>query len=909
MGTWRHSEPWGKFFVVAAGLSLLGLVFLAGDASATDLTPGARVGPAAACAFSDRYPVRIPVGNSGQARELGELGIDIDGVTLADGPDHAGLVSAYVNDGERATLQSFGYTVIPVPNEAKEMWEEVHRQWEAEGALDPATAKSNKDAAWTRWYSYAELTTELQDLAAANPTLVQLVNIGNSVQGRPIWFVKISDNASVEENEPEFKFSSSLHGDEVTGMDLCRRMMHYLVDNYGTVPAVTSLVNGAELWFCPMTNPDGMTNGTRYNANGIDLNRNFPDPVTDPNDTTAGRQIEVQNVMNFQYPHNFVLGGNYHGGELVMNLPWDYTYTLAPDNSLFWQLGNGYSVLNTPMWNNNSYPFMHGVVNGATWYVVHGGLQDWAYNWRNELHITIEVSSTKWPAWSQMDTFWNQNRDSMLWFMNRVISTGVRGVVTDAVTGLPLEADVNVTQVNKIIKSDLQVGDYHRLLMPGTYTLTFAKTGYQTLTATGVTVVDGQMTVHAAALQSTATYTLAGTVTALGTEAPLSATIEARRHDNGELIGSTATNPATGGYSMVLQTQVYDVAAAAAGYAPKTQQVTLTGNATRGYQLVPTASSILVVTDGATMRIANDLVALGYSVVSETAASTSAAGWPAYMLVVWSAGSSSTPVTQTAWRSALESFVAAGGRLLVEGGNLGYVACVSPGYATLRSNVLHVTQWNSDNGGALVGNAPTHPLATIPNTLPTSLAVTYGGSGDQDAVIPSGGANAVYRTTAPTTPVCAGVVAFDNDTDPAHGQVVYFPFSCEAISDAAAGRLLLQNAVHWLTGSDSTDVPEGDGPAARLLLAPAPNPLDRTRSLLRVTFDLVRPGPVSLSVYDVVGREVRVLLAAVTLPAGRGQHVMWDGRDAGGRAVGAGAYWIRLEAGGETTSRRVAVVR
>ena len=82
-----------------------------------------------------------------------------------------------------------------------------------------------------------------------------------------------------------------------------------------------------------------------------------------------------------------------------------------------------------------------------------------------------------------MDTFWNQNRDSMLWYMDRVISTGVKGVVTDAVTGLPLEADVNVTQVNKIIKSDLQVGDYHRLLMPGTYTMTFTKSGYQTLDA------------------------------------------------------------------------------------------------------------------------------------------------------------------------------------------------------------------------------------------------------------------------------------------------------------------------------------------------------------------------------------------------------------------------------------------
>ena len=695
MGTRGLREPWTKIKGAAAGLVLFALFLLNAAALAVTSAHAVGVGPEAAGAFSDRYPVEIPVKNIEQVRMLETFNIDVDGVALADGPDRPGTVSAYVNETERATLQSVGYTVTPVPNQAKEMWEQVYRQWEAEGALDPATVKPNKDATWTRWYSYPELTTELQQFAAANPALVQLVNIGNSVLGRPVWFVKISDNATIEENEPEFKFSSSLHGDEVTGMELTRRMMHYLIDNYSTDPAIANLVNGAELWFCPMSNPDGMTAGTRYNANGVDLNRTFPDPVSDPNDTTTGREIEVQHLMNFQYPRNFILGANYHSGELVMNLPWDCRTALAPDDALFWQLGIGYSILNPPMYANNTPPFVHGVTNGAAWYVVHGGFQDWSYNWRNELHICIEVSTTKWPAWSLMDTFWNQNRDSMLWYMNRVIATGVKGVVTDTVTGLPIEADVNVTQVNKVIKSDLQVGDYHRLLMPGIYTLTFTKSGYETLTFTGVAVVDGQMTVRGAALQPTSTYALTGAVTAAGTGVPLAATIEARRPGNDQIIGTTQTDPATGQYSLTLVSSMYDVKAIASGYTPLTQPVTLGG----------------------------------------------------------------------------------------------------------------------------------------PKALNFPLVI------------------------------------------------------------------------------DSTDVPPTDTTVARLWLTSSPNPLDRTTSSLRVTFDLVQAGPVSLAIYDVAGRKVRAILAGTPRAAGRGQQELWDGCDAGGRAVEAGTYWIRLEAGNETTSRRVTVVR
>lgn len=440
-------------------------------------------------AFSDRYPVQVRVLGEMGAQLLFEEGIDFDRVELPEGPGMPGLITAYVNDRERGILEAAGLTVTPVPNEGKRGYEEAASAWrevEQSGRDGIPQPPGSRD-----WPTYPQLEAELQAVAAAHPELVHLITIGNTIQGRAIWLVKISDNPAIEEMEPEFKFTSSIHGDEVTGLELCRRMIHHLVDNYGTDPSITNLVDGAELWFCPMHNPDGFARGSRYNANGQDLNREFPDPVTDPHDTIVGREPENQHFMNFGYGHNFILSANYHGGALVMNIPWDCRTTQTPDHNMLWQYAEGYSYRNPPMW--NSTQFYHGVTLGGLWYIIHGGMQDWCYEWRNEMDITIEVSTTKWPNYTTMDTYWNNNRDSMLWYMERVLY-GVKGRVFNAVTQAPVSATVMAVEIGKAIKSDPDLGDFHRMLLPGTYTLRFTAEGYDPLTVPGVTVTDLNVT-------------------------------------------------------------------------------------------------------------------------------------------------------------------------------------------------------------------------------------------------------------------------------------------------------------------------------------------------------------------------------------------------------------------------------
>ena len=163
-----------------------------------------------------------------------------------------------------------------------------------------------------------------------------------------------------------------------------------------------------------------------------------------------------------------------------------------------------YSRQNTPMYNSTS--FSQGVTNGDHWYEVYGGMQDWSYLYTGCNEITIELSTTKTPAAANLPTLWNNNRESMLQYMETASTWGVRGIVTDGSTGLPLSAKITLNNytpsptpdpnhpASHAVFSDPSVGDYYRMLLPGTYSLTIAAPGYQSATVSNIVVSSGAMT-------------------------------------------------------------------------------------------------------------------------------------------------------------------------------------------------------------------------------------------------------------------------------------------------------------------------------------------------------------------------------------------------------------------------------
>lgn len=268
--------------------------------------------------------------------------------------------------------------------------------------------------------SHAEITAKLQAAAAKYPSIMKLISIGKSVKGKELWVMKISDNVNADEVEPEFKYISSMHGDEITGRELTVSLIQEIGAKYGSDAEITTLVNNTEIYIMPSMNPDGSEMKQRGNAKNVDLNRNFPD-ISNPNgNTSVGRQLENQNVMAFQASRKFSLSANFHGGTIVANYPWDSTYDRHPLDAFVQELSLVYSESNPEM--RNSTEFKDGITNGADWYVVKGGMQDWSSFFYNDLQITLEVSHVKYPNYADIPGFYKSNRDSMVNFMKQVHS-------------------------------------------------------------------------------------------------------------------------------------------------------------------------------------------------------------------------------------------------------------------------------------------------------------------------------------------------------------------------------------------------------------------------------------------------------------------------------------------------------
>jgi len=276
-------------------------------------------------------------------------------------------------------------------------------------------------------------------------------------------------------------------------------LVQTLCDEYGTNQQIAQLVNTTSIYILPSMNPDGFELDQRENANGIDLNRNFPDQFLSPTDTTSGRQPETVNVMQWSRSRNFVLSANLHGGAIVANYPYDGTasglseYSESPDDAIFRQISLAYSIANPDMY-NSSY-FKDGITNGAAWYALYGGLQDWSYVYRSDFDITLELSNQKYPAESTLPSFWVSNRQSMINYMMQ-IHNGMKGNVTDSVTGASISnATITVDLISKTVSSTSR-GEYFRLLVPNKYVVSAAAPGYQTTSQyievqqTGATVVN-----------------------------------------------------------------------------------------------------------------------------------------------------------------------------------------------------------------------------------------------------------------------------------------------------------------------------------------------------------------------------------------------------------------------------------
>lgn len=349
-----------------------------------------------------------------------------------------------------------------------------------------------------RHHTNEEISALLRRYADTYPNITRLYGIGRSVEDRELLVIEITDQPGIHEpGEPEFKYVANMHGNEVTGRETLLYLVQYLCDNYGSDPVVTELVDTTRIHILPTMNPDGYTraregdvNGVmgRQNAHHVDLNRNFPDRFGQNN---VVRQQETRAAMQWIREYPFVLSANLHNGALVANYPYDNSksgksvYTGCPDDDIFRQLASAYSNAHSTMHlgqpcPGDGYGFPGGITNGAAWYSVSGGMQDYNYIQSNCFEITIEQGCTKYPYGYKLEGIWYANKNALLAYIKEA-HKGVKGFVTDADCSPIHGARIHISGREHNVKTAAD-GDYWRLLVPGNYSITVSADGYNSST-------------------------------------------------------------------------------------------------------------------------------------------------------------------------------------------------------------------------------------------------------------------------------------------------------------------------------------------------------------------------------------------------------------------------------------------
>lgn len=382
-----------------------------------------------------------------------------------------------------------------------------------------------------------ELPLVLDNIHRKCPNITRVYALTEpSVRGVPLYVIEFSDTPGIHQPyKPEVKYVGNIHGNEVLGRELLLGLAYFICDQYNNHDRrIRVLVHSTRIHLLPSMNPDGWqlatdTGGSdfligRANNHSVDLNRNFPDLdaitfelerqginhnnhlLKDLTRLAAPLEPETRAVMRWIMSVPFVLSAAIHGGDIVANYPYDASrsgapaseYSASPDDDTFRDLAMTYAEAHADMASptrrgckaiypdeQESYNFgkQGGVTNGAAWYSLSGGMQDFNYLATNAFEITLELSCEKYTRESELSKEWLRNRDALLAFLWKA-QTGIKGIVTDD-SGYIQNAVISVVNITgsvpRPIRHDVTTGaygDYYRLLTPGHYEVTASHPRY-----------------------------------------------------------------------------------------------------------------------------------------------------------------------------------------------------------------------------------------------------------------------------------------------------------------------------------------------------------------------------------------------------------------------------------------------
>jgi len=399
--------------------------------------------------FPQNYKeVKIYLNNTSDIQTLINAGIEFD--HLIHTKDNA--IQTFITENEFSILQSTGFS-----------YEVIIDDWYSHYSTLPTMTEQEKNSALQKverdfgitgfnygsmggFYTLAEVNAELDEMYSLFPNLItQKVSIGNSIEGKPMYMVKISDNPNVSENEPQVFYTALIHAREPESMEQMIFFMFYLLENYGTDPEATYLVNNRELYFLPVINPDGYEyNRTTYpggggmwrknrrnngGSYGVDLNRNFGpyaywnssnggSSTTPSSDTYRGTapfsEPETANIKDFLATKYFKNALNYHTYGNYLIFPYAALDIETPDSSTFREFARDITSYNG---------YEYGTTLQTVGYSVRGSSDDYFYdgdvvmNHGKIFAMTPEVGSTGfWPSQSEIIPLAQENLRPNLYY-------------------------------------------------------------------------------------------------------------------------------------------------------------------------------------------------------------------------------------------------------------------------------------------------------------------------------------------------------------------------------------------------------------------------------------------------------------------------------------------------------------
>ncbi|MEU1313873.1 M14 family metallopeptidase [Streptomyces tibetensis] len=417
----------GRRTAALAGLLALAL---AAPLSATtgDATADSARKPAASADDIRQYEIHL----RSTARD--RTALQRTGVTVDEVHGHGVVVSGRA--GQIKRLRALGYEVTPL------------------GAVPDRSAGADDvrlldfPSADSKYHNYAEMTSEINSIVSANPSIASQRVIGKSYQGRNIVAIKISDNVGTDESEPEVLFTHHQHAREHLTVEMALYLLRELTSGYGSDSRVTGMVNNREIWIVPDINPDGgeydiatgsyrswrknrqPNSGSSYV--GTDLNRNWDhrwgccggSSGSTSSETYRGPAAEsapeVKVVSDFV--RSRVVGGkqqikagvDFHTYSELVLWPFGYTYSdtttgmTADDNAAFKAVGRKMAA-------SNGYT----AEQSSDLYITDGSIDDYLWGAHKIFAYTFEMYPRSggggfYPPDEVIERETSRNRDAVL---------------------------------------------------------------------------------------------------------------------------------------------------------------------------------------------------------------------------------------------------------------------------------------------------------------------------------------------------------------------------------------------------------------------------------------------------------------------------------------------------------------